>query len=65
MDNWLEGPWEEVEPWIRDTIGTDFRWCIRPRDTKANREMVASLILNDIQSNAGAFPEKSTFIKSA
>ena len=37
---------------------------IRPRDTKANREMAASLILNDIQSNVGVFPEKSTFIKS-
>jgi hypothetical protein len=25
--------------------------------------MVASLILNDIQSNAGVFPEKNTFIQ--
>ena len=27
--------------------------------------MVASLILNDIQSNAGVFPEKNTFIQES
>jgi hypothetical protein len=65
MDKWLEGPWEEFEQWIRDTIEADFRWCIRPRDTQVNREMVASLILNDIKSNAGVFPEKNSSIERA
>jgi hypothetical protein len=59
----VEGSWEEFEQWIRDTIKADFRWCIRPRDTKTNWETVASPILNDIQSNAGVFPEKNTFIE--
>jgi hypothetical protein len=43
----------------------DLRWCVYPRDTQANRDMIASLILNDIQSNADVFPEKNTFIKRA
>jgi hypothetical protein len=37
--------------------------AVHPRDAKANRDRVASLILNDIQSNAGVFPEKNTFIQ--
>jgi hypothetical protein len=37
--------------------------AVHPRDAKANRNMVASLILNDIQSNAGGFPEKNAFIQ--
>ena len=40
----------------------DFRWLSihgMPKPT----DMVASLILNDIQSNAGRFPEKNTFIQ--
>jgi len=42
----------------------DLRWCVHPRGTHANWDMIASLILNDIQSNAGVFPEKNTFIES-
>jgi hypothetical protein len=26
MDNCLNGSWEKFELWIRNTIGSDFRW---------------------------------------
>jgi len=26
MDKNLDGSWEEFEQWIRDAIGSDFRW---------------------------------------
>ncbi len=49
MGKYLEGTWEEFEAWIRDTIGSDFRWLIRPLDNHMNRDMIASLILKDIE----------------
>ena len=63
MDESLDGTWEEFEQSIRDTIGSDFRWCIRPWDDADNRKMVASLILSDINRNDGIFPEKNAFIE--
>ncbi len=63
MDKFLDGTWEEFEQWIRDTIGSDFCWCVRPRDTTENRKMVASLVLEDIKRSEGVFPEKNTFIE--
>ncbi len=33
----LEGTWQEFEALIRDTIGSDFRWRVRPQDTRSNR----------------------------
>ena len=63
MDKHLEGTWEELETWIRDTINSDFCWPIRPQDTLENREMVAELIQNSIRWNDGAFPEKNAFIE--
>ncbi|MBA1329771.1 hypothetical protein QQ73_00665, partial [Candidatus Endoriftia persephone str. Guaymas] len=33
-------------------------WCVSPRDAKANRERVASLVPNDIRSDGGIFPDK-------
>ncbi len=33
----LEGTWQEFEVLIRDTIGSDFRWRVRPQDTNSNR----------------------------
>jgi len=56
MDKHLEGTWEESEAWIKDTIGSDFCWRIRPLDTRSNREMSVSLILDDIRRNNGALP---------
>jgi len=63
MDKQLQGTWEEFESWIRDKIGSDFRWCIRPPDTPAHREMVASIILSDIERGNGVFPDKNAFIE--
>ncbi len=63
MEKHIEGTWAEFEVWITDTIESDFRWRIRPRDTVENREMVASLILNDIKRGDGIFPEKNAFIE--
>ncbi len=63
MDKFLDGTWEEFEQWIRDTIGSDFRRRVCPRDTTENREMVASLDLEDIKRSEGIFPEKNAFIE--
>ena len=65
MDKYLEGTWQEFEDWIRDTIGSDFHWRIRPPDTRANREMIADLILGGIKRNNGVFPQKDAFIERA
>ena len=32
MDKYLGGTWEEFEQWIRFTIGSDFKWLVRPLD---------------------------------
>ena len=63
MDRYLEGTWEEFEEWIRKTIGSDVHWCIPPRDTRLNREMVADPILNDIKRGNGTFLDKNAFIE--
>ncbi len=59
----LEGTWQEFEALIRDTIGSDFCWRIRPQDTLSNRKMIVSLILKDINRNNGVFPERNAFIE--
>ncbi len=63
MDNYLDGSWELFEQWIRNTIGSDFRWRVRPMDKRSNREMIAKLVQNDIKANNGIFPEKNAFIE--
>jgi len=63
MDKHLTGTWEEFEAWIRETIGADFRWRVRPQDTPANREMVASLVLDGIKRSDGVFPRSNAFIE--
>ncbi|MFQ5684807.1 MAG: hypothetical protein ACE5HC_16260 [Candidatus Binatia bacterium] len=62
MDKNLDGPWKESEQWIRDTNGSDFPWLLRPHDSPADRKMVVSLVLKDIERNGGVFPEKPAFI---
>ncbi len=62
MDKYLDGTWQEFEALIKDTIGSSFRWHVRPQDTSSNREMIVSLILEDINRNNGVFPEKNAFI---
>lgn len=63
MDKHLVGTWEEFEAWVRSTIGSYFRWRIRPLSTRSNREMIVSLILDEIRRNNGVFPEKDAFIE--
>ncbi len=63
MDKHLTGMWEESEAWIRETIGSDFRWRVRPQDTPSNREMVASLILDGIKRGGGIFPHSNAFME--
>jgi len=63
MAAYLEGTWEEFKAWIRDTVGSEFRWRIRPADTLMNPGMVAEVILNDIERGNGTFPDKNAFIE--
>jgi hypothetical protein len=63
MDNYLDGSWEFFEQWIRNTIGSDFYWRVRPMDKRSNREMIAELVQNDIKANDGVFPVKNSFIE--
>jgi hypothetical protein len=62
MEKYL-GTWEEFEAWIRETIGSNFRWRIRPMDTNSNRIMIADLIQAKIGQNNGVFPEWDNFIE--
>ena len=63
MDNYLDGSWEKFEQWIRNTIGSDFRWRVWPMDKRSNRQMLAERVQNDIKENNGIFPEKNAFIE--
>ncbi len=63
MDKYLSGTWEEFEQWIRFTIGSDFRWLVRPLDRQLNRKMVADMVRNDIEENSGVFPACNAFIE--
>ena len=65
MDKYLEGTWEEFEEWIRNKIRSDFRWYVRARDTTTNREMVANLILNDIERCNGDSPARMRLSKES
>ncbi len=63
MNKHLDDTWQEFEAWIKNTIGSSFRWRIRPPDTRPNREMIASLILEDTKRNNGDFPKENVFIE--
>jgi len=63
LNNYLEGSWEKFERSIRHTIGSNFRWRVRPMDKQSNRKMVADLVQNDIKENNGVFPDKNSFIE--
>ena len=65
MEKHLEGNWEEFEAWIRDTIGSNFHWRIRPLDNASNRIMIADLVKNKIRRNNGVFPDGDIFIEKA
>ncbi|MCK5256008.1 MAG: hypothetical protein KAQ81_08305 [Deltaproteobacteria bacterium] len=60
----LSGDWEKFETWIREQVGGNFVWKIRPLDIKANRQAVMESILRTIKENDGIFPPKGdTFIE--
>lgn len=44
-------------------LGSDFRWRIRPMDTYKNREMIATIALEDIEKGKGIFLGKNAFIE--
>ncbi len=62
-DKHLTGTWKEFESWIRETIGSDFRWCLRPMDTYQNRAMIANIILVDIENGKGIVLGKNAFLE--
>ena len=63
MDEHLVGTWDDFEAWIRTTIGSDFRWCMRPANSRENREMLGSMITDDARRNDGVFPKRNAFIE--
>ncbi len=63
INNHLDGSWENFEQWIRNTIGSDFRWHIRTMDNRASRKMLAELVQKNIKENNGVFPQKNSYIE--
>ncbi len=63
MQGSFDGKWKEFEAWIRNAIGGDFTWKVRPRDNVANRKMVANVIEETIKDNNGKFPASNSFIE--
>lgn len=54
--NFLSKPWDDFETWIREKVGGEISWKVRPRDTKVNRMKVAMSILKTLERNGGEFP---------
>ena len=52
----LSCSWDEFEDWIRQQIGGEFSWKIRPLGIKENREAVVESIQTTIRNNNGSFP---------
>jgi hypothetical protein len=48
--------WNEFEELIKEAIGSDFSWKIRPRDTQVNRQTVMESIEAMVGNNNGSFP---------
>jgi len=63
IDKYLTGSKEDFDAWIRDAIGSNISWKVRPLDLHSNRKMVADLILVDIERNGGVFPGSNVFIE--
>ena len=58
----LNCPWEQFEEIIRNAIGSDFIWKIRPGDTEANRQAVMESIERMLREHNGSFPEKGDMV---
>jgi hypothetical protein len=62
----LSGDWEKFEAWIREQVGGDFIWKVRPFDSRSNRQTVMESLLRTIKENDGTFPPKgNVFIELA
>jgi hypothetical protein len=60
----ITGSWQHFEAWIKDKVGGDFYWKVRPRDTETNRMIVADSVVDVIDKNNGNFPPSgNTFIE--
>ena len=57
-ENILDCSWEEFEELIKEAIGSDFIWKIRPRDTEANRQAVIESIESMLGEHNGSFPDE-------
>ncbi len=53
----LDCSWKEFEELIKEAIGSDFLWKIRPRDTQVNRQAVMESIERMVGKNNGSFPD--------
>jgi hypothetical protein len=53
----LDCSWKEFEELIKEAIGSDFLWKIRPRDTQLNRQAVMESIERMVGKNNGSFPD--------
>ena len=51
-------PWEQFEEIIREAIGSNFTWKIRPGDTGANRQAVMESIERTLREHNASFPEE-------
>jgi hypothetical protein len=54
----LDCSWQEFEELIKEAIGSDFLWKIRPRDTRLNRQAVMESIERMVGNNNGSFPDR-------
>jgi two-component system response regulator (stage 0 sporulation protein F) len=63
LDLVFSDSWEAFEVWVRQTIGGDFTWFARPRDTPESRQIIIDSIRAAMTSNDGAFPQRNEFLK--
>jgi hypothetical protein len=62
--NFLSTNWGDFEAWIKEKVGGEISWKVKPRDTKVNRMKVAMSILKTLDQNGGKFPPSgNTFVK--
>jgi hypothetical protein len=53
----LDCSWKEFEELIKEVIGSDFLWKIRPQDTQVNRQTVMESVERLVGNDNGSFPE--------
>jgi len=54
--HFIRGSWDDFESWIKEKVGGEFSWKVRPRDTKVNRMAVAQSIIEAMERSGGTFP---------